>query len=324
MRRDQPGFEQRNQRIVISSSSPTAPIALFAYKRPAHLQRTLEALQRDPLFARSAVHIYCDGPRYGHDVEAIAQTREIARRFATPLTRLVFRDRNHGLRESIVQGVTELTAAHDRVIVIEDDLVVGDQFLTFMNAALDRYAYSDAVYQVSGHMFPVAVPSGGTPLLLPFTTTWGWATWKRAWRHFDPLAIGYRQLLDDSLLRKQFDLGGSYPYFRMLQKQQAGEVDSWGILWYLSVFLRQGLTVFPRQSLVANEGFDGSGTNCSTSSGEASQKIGWPTMQCQSMPAETIVDHEAFDLIRRHLAESSSIRSRLLRRTSGYLARIRL
>lgn len=301
-----------------------APIALFAYKRPSHLRRTLEALQRDPLFARSAVHIFCDGARSEADHDLVGQTRDVARALATPLTHLVFKDRNQGLRRSIVDGVTELTEAHGRVIVIEDDLVVGDQFLTFMNAALDRYAENPAVFQVSGHQFPVTVATGETPLFLPFTTTRGLATWKRAWRHFDASATGFRELLDNRRLRKQFDLDGSYPYFRMLRRQQAGEVDSWGILWYLSVFRQQGLAVFPRQSLVSNEGFDGSGTHCTSSSGIANQTVRWVEMRCTTMPRDAVVDEAAFELIRRHLAASNSIQARLTRRMSGYLSRIRL
>lgn len=309
---------------VTCLAQPLAPIAVFAYKRPEHLQRALEALHRDPLFGRSPVHIYCDGARSEAETERVRQTRDIARRFATQHTRLVFREQNLGLRKSIVSGVSELTEDQGRVIVVEDDLVVGDQFLSFMNAALDRYADNDQIEQVSGHQFPVSVPAGGTPLFLPFTTTWGWATWKRAWRHFGASAEGYDELCNDRALRRRFDLDGSYPYFRMLQKQQAGEIDSWGILWYLTMFRRQRLAVFPRQSLVRNEGFDGTGTHCPRSRGDAIPLMRWDELRCDRLPAETHVDRDAAEVICRYLARSSSVRARVLRRMSGCLARMRL
>lgn len=238
------------------------------------------------------------------------QTREVAREFATPLTRLVFQDQNQGLRNSIVQGVTELTAAHGRVVVVEDDLIVGDQFLTFMNAALDRYADNNAVFQVSGHQFPVTMGAVDTPLFLPFTTTWGWATWKRAWQHFDASAAGYRQLLDDRLLRKRFDFDGGYPYFRMLQKQQAGEVDSWGILWYLSVFVNNGLVLFPPKTLVVNEGFDGSGTH-SNIQYEKNTNIDDSVIDGLKFPSDIIVDDIAFRKIKKYLTKKSSMRAKI-------------
>lgn len=303
---------------------PLAPVAVFAYKRPAHLRKTLESLQRDPLFKHSDIHIYCDGPRTDAEVVAVRQTREVVREFATPRTRLVLKDCNQGLRKSIVEGVGELAEGQGRVIVVEDDLVVGSQFLSFMNAALDRYVDDDTIYQVSGHQFPVAIAPGESPLFLPFTTTWGWATWKRAWRHFDASGEGYQALVDDKQLRRRFDLEGCYPYFRMLQKQQAGQLDSWGILWYLSVFRRQGRTVFPRRSLVCNIGFDGSGTHCSSGSGTVHRQTRWPEMNCSAMPEVPALDQSAAELILRHLAASSSIFTRLMRRMSGSLARIRL
>jgi len=313
-----------DSRLVDTLPPSLAPIALFAYKRPGHLRRTLEALRRDPLFERSPVHVYCDGARAEADLEAVEATRQVARELATPSTRLVLREHNLGLRRSIVAGVGELTEASGRVIVVEDDLIVGPQFLGYMNAALERYRDHDRVFQVSGHMFPVSLQAGPGPVFLPFTTTWGWATWKRAWQHFDGTAAGMQRLQDDRRWRRRFDIDGSYPYFRMLQRQRAGEIDSWGILWYLSVFLRDGLVVFPRRSLVANEGFEGSGTHCTSSSGVTNTTVDWAELSCAAMPEEVRVDDEAYERIRAYLAATGSVRSRLMRRVSGYLERARL
>lgn len=302
-----------------ASTTTLAPIALFAYKRPGHLRRTLEALRRDPLFDRSPVRIYCDGARSDADVEAVRETRQVAQTLATPLTTVVLRDENLGLRRSIVAGVDELTAAFGTVIVIEDDLTVGPQFLSYMNAALVHYQDQERIFQVSGHMFPVTLADGSGPVFLPFTTTWGWATWRRAWRHFDPQASGYQSLTNDRALRRRFDLNGSYPYFRMLRRQLEGQLDSWGILWYLSVFRCGGITVYPRQSLVANEGFDGSGTHCSAASGDVNTTVRWNSFREDAFPSTVDVDPEVLKIICRHLAAGSSLQSRIARRLGSYL-----
>ncbi len=86
--------------------------------------------------------------------------------------------------------------------------------------------------------------------------------WARAWRHYHPLARNYPRLAGHPALRRRFDLDGHYPYFKMLQAQQDGRIDSWAIRWYLSVFFRDGLALYPKKSLVRNLGFDGSGVNC--------------------------------------------------------------
>lgn len=243
--------------------SKLAPIALFTFKRPEHTRRTLDALARNPEFAQSELHIFCDGSRRPDEDAAVQATREVARQFGHPRKTVHEAPANRGLAASIIDGVTRLCAAHGRVIVVEDDLAVAPVFLDFLNRSLDRYADDERVMQVSGHMFPVDLPAeGGDAVFLPFTTSWGWATWQRAWSHFDPAMQGFDRVAGDAVMRCRFDLDGAYPYFSMLKKQKAGQLDSWAIRWYLSVFLRNGLVLYPRRSLVNNEGFDGSGTNC--------------------------------------------------------------
>ena len=93
-------------------------------------------------------------------------------------------------------------------------------------------------------------------------TSWGWATWKRAWDKFDPLANGYQKLRHHHTLVRQFDLNGSYPYTKMLfQQMENRTIDSWAIRWWWCMFKEKGLTLFPDSSLVKNIGYDLEGTH---------------------------------------------------------------
>ena len=74
--------------------------------------------------------------------------------------------------------------------------------------------------------------------------------------------LDYKTLLDDKQLKKKFNLNGNYDYLNLLKLQKERKVDSWAIRWYLSVFMKNGLVLFPRQSLVNNIGFDGTGIHC--------------------------------------------------------------
>jgi hypothetical protein len=244
----------------------SAPIALFVYNRPGHTRQTIEALQRNTIASNSDLVIFSDAPRNSAAVPAVEAVRDYVSRVDG--FRSVTVDRragNFGLANSIIDGVTRLSEQYGRVIVLEDDLVTSPHFIEYMNAALDRYDSDDRVMQIAGHMFPVSLELDDDALFLPFISSWGWATWQRAWRHFDRLAGGYERLRGDAVLRREFDLGGRYRYFRMLQAQQLGRTESWAIRWYLSVFLRQGLALYPRRTLVKNLGFDGSGVNCNVS-----------------------------------------------------------
>lgn len=239
-----------------------APIALFIFNRPEHLRHTLASLARCEGFAAGQVVVFGDGPKRDEQVPLVEAARSVARSMLGDRAAYCFRDDNAGLARSIIDGARILTEEHGNVIVVEDDLVLAPGFLAFMNAALRRYADEPLVYQVSGHAFDAPELAGSTrAAFLPFTTTWGWATWRRAWRQFDEAASGWEKLRTDASLRRRFNLDGAYDYAAMIERQMSGKVDSWGIRWYWSVFKHNGLTLFPPRTLLSNEGFDGSGSH---------------------------------------------------------------
>ena len=248
--------------MQVSSPLQFAPIAVFAYNRPDHLQRTLRSLKACDGFAESSVTVFCDGPRSGSDRASVEAARAVARLELGEDADIRLAAANKGLANSIIEGVNELTERYGCVIVIEDDFDLAPNFLRFLNAGLSRYADDERVFQVSGHMFDIPeFAARDTALFLPMTTTWGGGPWRRAWRQFDPLATGWEALLSDRALRRRFNLGGVYDYAAMMQRQMSGRSDGWGIRWYWSVFKAGGKALFPPRSLVRNTGFDGSGTH---------------------------------------------------------------
>jgi len=239
-----------------------SPVVLFIYKRTGHLKLTLDSLQHCHGFADTKVIVFADGPKGERDKAAVNAAREIVQRELGVCAEYNFSDTNQGLATSIINGVGDVVRRFGRAIVLEDDLELAPHFLSYMNSALDRYEDRPEVFQVAGHMF--ATPEfrdRDTALFLPFTTTWGWATWRRAWEQFDPSAAGWEDLRSNPSLRTRFNLGGAYDYSSMLERQMSGSRDSWGIRWYWSVFRNEGLVCFPPNSLVRNTGIDGSGTH---------------------------------------------------------------
>lgn len=239
-----------------------APIAIFCYRRPDHLRRTLQSLMRCEGFEGSPVFVFGDGPRNESEQAAVDSTRAIARELLGGNAQYHFSDSNRGLSASVINGVGTVIERHGRVIVIEDDLALNKFFVRFMNEALQRYEDDGNVFQVSGYAFESnEIAIRNQSVFLPFTTSWGWATWRRAWQHFDAEARGWELLATNAELRARFNLGGAYDYATMLERQMGGQRDSWAIRWYWSVFLKSGLVLFPPMSLVSNTGFDGSGTH---------------------------------------------------------------
>lgn len=302
------------------------PVALFTYNRPEHTRLALETLIKCARLDECSVRIYCDGARSEEHMAGVEGSRRVVREYAPRLNATVIeRDENLGLSRSIVTGVTELCREAGRVIVVEDDFALGTDFLNYMLTALDRYEAEPNVYQISGYMFPVAHPPQPDAFFLGLITTWGWATWQRAWRIFDWEAQGAREMLADPFARRRFDLDDSYPYSAMLEMRLDGLNDSWGILWWWAVFKAGGLALHPRQSLVSNDGFDGTGVHCGETPNFAqpSRQGVLETRLAPSLklPDEIAEDEKAFQRIKALLRDQTTLKPSLTARLKRRIAR---
>lgn len=278
-----------------------APIAFFAYKRPEHTKRSLESLSQNIGTKDSELFIYCDGVKRIEDRISVELVRQIVRsKQWCGTVHIIEREQNMGLANSVIYGVTELCNKYGRVIVLEDDLVLSPFFLEYMNKALDIYEQESRVIQISGHMFPVKLESANDATFLPFTTSWGWATWQRAWEYFNPKMSGYALLKNNRGLKYKFDLNNSYSYFEMLEKQIDAKIDSWAIRWYLSTFMVNGITLYPIHTLVRNIGFDGSGTHCGVSTTPITEIY---QDKILSMPPDIKVDYEITNVVFEYLRQ---------------------
>lgn len=239
--------------------SRLAPLALFAYKRLAHLERTIASLKVNALAPLTELYIFCDGSRSEADLVDVAAVRGFVREiegFASVV--IVERECNHGLSASIVRGVSELLVKYESIIVLEDDMETSPYFLNFMNDGLTLY---EAVPNVAS-IHAYALPIDGLPetYFMRGADCWGWATWRSRWQCFEPDAISLLKQLIASGQLIAFNQYGFRPLY-LLVKQALGEVDSWYIRWHTTNFLANKLTLHTGRSFVHNTGTDGSGTH---------------------------------------------------------------
>jgi FkbM family methyltransferase len=238
-----------------------APIALFAYRRPDHLARTIAALAGNDEAKHSPLYVFCDAARDEQSRADVARVKELADRiegFAS--VEIVLRPSNYGLARNIMEGVTQVLDRHDRIVVVEDDVLVSPHFLRFMNDALSTYADEPRVGSVTGYCYPsdAALPE---TFFIRGADCWGWATWRDRWRSFDRDGPRLLRELDRRGLSHVFDFDGAMGYRAMLVDQIAGRNDSWAVRWHASCFLRGLLILYPGRSLVRNIGNDGTGTH---------------------------------------------------------------
>ena len=284
------------------------PLVIFAFRRPDHLRRLLDSVSACRRLDECAITIYCDGPRGPGDADAVEAARTVAREWAAAHgAGAVERTENKGLARSIVDEVTALCAEHGRVIVLEDDLEVSPDFIRFMLAALDHYEEACDVLQVSGYMFPVEHPEEQDALFLPLATTWGWATWERAWKRFEWEPPGAYSRLES--VRRRFNLDDSYDYAALLEARLDGSNESWGVLWQWVIFMSGLVAVHPRCTLVRNHGIDGTGTHGGGNKPAPPEPF-VPLPETLRWPTQA-VDEAAFDRIKNYLRQRLPAKPRL-------------
>lgn len=239
-----------------------APIALFTYNRPAHTRRTVEALLKNQFAAESDLIVFSDGPKASSDAEDVKSVRHYLDSISGfRSVQVIQQPRNLGLAQSIIAGVTQVCSSHGLVIVLEDDMLTSPWFLRFMNEGLATYEADPEVISIHGYIYPVRAVLPET-FFLRGADCWGWATWDRAWKHFNSDGADLLAKLEQHKLTHSFDFDGAYSYTDMLRAQMAGRNNSWAIRWHASAFLLNKLTLYPGRSLVQNIGLDSSGTHC--------------------------------------------------------------
>lgn len=242
-----------------------APIILFVYNRPWHTQQTIQALEKNALALESELYIYSDGPKNEFAIESVTKVRNYIKTIeGFNHINIIERENNWGLSNSIIDGVTKTLSKHKRVIVLEDDILTSPYFLRYMNEALEFYNNEEKVMHISGYIPPINTNGLPETFFLKPTSCWGWATWNRAWKNFEKDTDKLLKIFTKKMI-KEFNVDNSMDYFSHIILNKKGELETWAIYWYATVFVHGGLSLHPKFSFVKNIGLDGSGIHCEKS-----------------------------------------------------------
>ena len=150
---------------------------------------------------------------------------------------------------------------------------------------------------IGAYMYELADKNLPQTFLWRAATSWGWATWGRAWNHFeddvDVLLGQFNKQKTD-----QFSINGTMNFWKQLTGFKAGKNNSWAIRWYASIFLKGGLTLNPSTSLIQNIGNDGSGVH---SNKEDMYQVRIGKTAIRQFPTEIKEDPQAYAAIKNFL-----------------------
>lgn len=238
-----------------------APIALFVYNRPQHTERTVKFLKQNELASESRLFIFSDGAKAPADEDKVNEVREFIKKIdGFKSVEIIESKTNLGLANSVIAGVTRLTKEYGQAIIFEDDLISSPYTLTYFNESLNRYREEEKIMHIGAYMYVLADKNLPESFFYRAATSWGWATWDRAWQNFEPNIDKLIKQFDGKK-RDAFSIEKTMNFWKQMQDFKKGKNNSWAIRWYASIFLKGGLTLNPSQSLVNNIGHDGTGVH---------------------------------------------------------------
>ena len=248
-----------------------APVVLFVYNRLDHTMNVIDSLKKNLYAKETDLYVFSDAAKNENNVDKVNAVREYIRsadwkEYFHSVT-VIEAEENKGLAKSIIGGVTDILKKYEKVIVVEDDLVLSPYFLNYMNGALDYYKDVPDVWSISGYSFPMkSLKNYPHDVFYSYRgSSWGWATWLDRWVKTDWEVKDYEKMMQDKKWQKRFKRGGA-DLTGMLRLQMEGKINSWAVRWVYTQSNLDMYTVYPKKSYILNDGCDGSGTNSGTHS----------------------------------------------------------
>jgi hypothetical protein len=234
------------------------PVALVLFNRPDLTERVFAEIAR---VRPPTLLLVADGPRPNRpdDVAKCAAARAIVQRIDWPCEVIRnYSDVNLGCGRRTTSGMQWIFGQVDEAIVLEDDTVPCPSFFDFCEAMLERYRDDERVMHVSGDNWLAERPVAESYSFSRYCLSWGWASWRRAFRLYDPRMMQWPSVRETRWLEDLMtgDTRAVEFWRRIFDATFSDKVNTWDYQWLFTIWLHHGLSVIPCQNLVSHLGFD--------------------------------------------------------------------
>lgn len=232
----------------------SVPILLIVFNRPELTRRALEAIaQAKP----TTLLVAADGPRFTEEQERCEQVRDLIGAINWGCdVRTNYSDINLGCGIRVYTAIDWAMSQFEELIILEDDCLPSSSFFRFCEELLAYYRDDERVMHISGNNFQQGIKRSEYSYYFSKTThAWGWATWKRAWKHFDWDMKRWPEFKREGLLESWCDDFYELKYWtNIFDQTYAGAPDIWDYRWNFACLSQSGLCVLPSKNLVSNVG----------------------------------------------------------------------
>ncbi len=241
--------------------SLSTPVAFLIFNRPELTKTVFEAIrQAQP----QKLLVIADGPRFPEEVQKCQKTREIINQVDWQCEVLTnFSENNLGCKQRISSGLNWVFSEVEKAIILEDDCLPAPSFFEFCQNLLERYRDDERIMHISGNNFQDSQSRNTFSYYLSkYTHVWGWASWRRAWKHYDVTLKTWPEYKKSSMIASICESVYEQKYWTdIFEKVFNNAIDTWDYQWLYTCWFQSGLSVLPNSNLVSNIGFGSDATH---------------------------------------------------------------
>lgn len=255
-----------NHRTFTPAPPLKTAVLLLVFNRPDTTKQIFEAIK---VVQPPRLYVAADGARIDRSGEAenVQSVREniIAGIDWDCEVLTLFREENLGCKVSVSSAIDWFFENEEMGIILEDDCVPNQSFFWYCEELLDKYKDDTRIWHISGDNFQNGnIRGDGSYFFSNYIHIWGWATWRRAWNHYD---VKMRTFPEFKNQQKIFSVSNNKKiqkvWLDILEIVYSGEIDTWDYQWVYTCFSNGALSIMPNQNLISNIGFGEEGTHTS-------------------------------------------------------------
>lgn len=238
-----------------------SPILFLVFNRPEVTKRVFSEIRR---VRPKHLFIACDGPRshVPNEAQQVKLVKQVVSRVDWPCeVKTLYREQNVGCKTAVGEAITWFFQEVEEGIILEDDCLPSLDFFQFCDTMLHRYRYDQKVLHIGGtNPIADACSASGSYYYSSYNRIWGWATWRDAWKLYDPEISDWQIIKQKNLLSGLISDEAIKYYTDIFDLVAEGKINTWDYQWFLAR-LMNGVAVIPCVNLISNIGFGNAATH---------------------------------------------------------------
>jgi len=239
------------------TSQLNTPILFLIFNRPDTTAKVFERIRQ---MKPKKLFVSADGPRANKpgEAERCEETRSIIDRVDWECeVHRNFSSENLGCKRGVVKGISWFFENVEEGFIIEDDCILEESFFTFAEEMLERYRNDERIMHIGAANFQDGKYRGEASYYFSkLCHVWGWATWRRAWKHYDVQIKSFERFKAENGIAKILkDEKMQAHWMKLFQTVYDNALDTWDFQWVYTVWEQGGMSIIPNVNFVSNIGF---------------------------------------------------------------------